>query len=281
MAPDTSEKECALLYSGGTDSTCTAMLLGERFERVHLLTFEEDATRSSAFPDANVQRLRDHFDPNRFPHQLLYIEPLLKTLSTENYLQNLRRHGLFMLSNCGFSSLSWHVRTIVYCLDNNITVAADGVTQELTHFPGHMDVVLRLFKSLYAHFGIAYENPVRDWGVPPDPRFLNRLIVNTHPAPAQEDPPLKTTGHYLYEHGILPHPNLKGSDLDRSMQHDCYPFVLFNIFVFWIYLAFHSYDEYEERMHSLFSEKTRFARSLLEDYELHGLRSALGACITQ
>lgn len=267
--------ECALLYSGGSDSTCAAALMAERHERVHLLTFEDLATRGSPAPSGNVERLRAKYGVERFVHALIPVDRLLERISYERYWANLRRHGLYMAATPGFSSLCWHVRTIAYCLDRGIRHAADGVTREFTHFPGHQDAFLRLARALYADFGITYENPVRDWETPPEKKFLDAL-VSTHgfeqDAAAR---PRRTTGAWLYEHGLMPAPDVKGSHLDQSMQHSCYPFVLFNIFVFWYCLAYRDRAHFERRCAALFADKFAVARGWLEDYRARGPQSTL------
>lgn len=275
MTASTTATECAVLYSGGTDSTCVAALMAERHARVHLLTFEDIATRGSPSPTANVERLRAKYG-DRFTHALLPTDRLLEKISYERYARNLRRHGFFMVATPGFSSLSWHARTIAYCLDHGITHAADGVTRELQHFPGHLGAVLELWRGLYKDMGIAYENPVRDWEVPPDRQFLDRLIVGAHGFGAQpETPPQRTTGVWLHERGLAPAPNVKGSRYDFAMQHACYPFVLFNIFVFWYCLAYGDMARYEERCARLFSEKVDVVRGWLLEYRRLGPRSEL------
>lgn len=285
--------EVVVLFSGGTDSTCAAALLAERFRRVHLLTFREEGTRGACLPGRNVEALRNRFGRKRFSHRLIGVDRLLRKISYDRYGSYVRRHGFFMLSTCGFSSLCWHVHTIAYCLERGIRHAADGLTRELMHFPGHMDGVLEELRGLYREFGIEYSNPVRDWDVPPDQQFLDRLIVDRHaefpqalerwlePGPARPEsgvePRGRTTGRYLYQLGLMPHPNVKGSALDRSMQHDCYPFVLFNIFAFWYYLSGHDYAQYAERMRRLFQEKIADLRPALEEYRERGPRSVLAS----
>jgi hypothetical protein len=176
-----------------------------------------------------------------------------------------------MVSTPGFSSLSWHARTLAYCLENKIGHAADGVTRELQHFPGHMEGVLALFRKLYADFGIAYENPVRDWEVPPDRQFLDRLVVSPHGFGKQPGTPTrKTTGVWLHERGLLPADDVKGSRYDFSMQHACYPFVLFNIFVFWRCLAYGDMADFERRTALLFADKVDVVRGWLSDYRREG-----------
>lgn len=250
--------------------------MAERYARVHLLTFEDVATRGSPCPTANVERLRAKYGADRFVHSLLPVDRILERISYERYARNLRRHGLYLVSTPGFSSLSWHARTIAYCLDHGIAHAADGVTKELQHFPGHLEGVLHLFGGLYADLGIAYENPVRDWEVPPDRQFLDRLVVSAHGfGPEPETPARRTTGVWLHERGLLPAPDVKGSRYDFAMQHSCYPFVLFNIFVFWYCLAYHDMAEYERRIERLFVDKIDVVRGWLLDYRRLGPRSDL------
>lgn len=269
-----------VLYSGGTDSTCAAALIAERFSRVHLLTFVERGTESSPIPRGNVSRLREKLGADRFPHRVMRIDGLLRRFSYDRYARAVARHGFFMLSTPGFSALAWHVRAIVYCLENGIRHAADGLTRELMHFPGHMDAVLRHFRALYARFGIDYSSPVRDWPTPPDRRFLDHLIVDRHGfLPPGGEERAKTTGRYLFEAGLMPHPDVKGSPADRGMQHDCYPFVVFNLFAFWLYLGFHGQEDYEDRMASLFGEKAEDASALLDDYRARGSDSVLAGLL--
>jgi len=74
------------------------------------------------------------------------------------------------------------------------------------HFPGHMPEVRALFTELYAAFEISFESPVIDWKVPPDQRFIDRLVVDRHVFAASTELQSKerTTGTWLFEKGIFP-----------------------------------------------------------------------------
>jgi hypothetical protein len=187
-----------------------------------------------------------------------------------------------MLATCGFSSLSWHVRTVIYCLEHDIKLVADGLTKELVHFPGHMDEVIELLREFYKKFGIEYVNPVRSWGVPEDRQFVDQMIVNMHGGEFMlgdaNTSSRKTTGQFLFREGFFPSPNVKGSKLDFSMQHDCYPFALYNIVAFWGFLSYCSYPEYCHRVARLMREKLEDAAEWVEDYKKHGKESTLAKC---
>jgi hypothetical protein len=254
-----------VLFSGGTDSTCSAALCADKFESVHLLTFYEKATARSPVPIENISRLRNKYGAEKFIHRMISTDRLVEKISYEKYFSHLFRFGFYMLSTPGFSSLSWHVRTIRYCLQNEIRFVFDGMTKELMHFPGHMPEIREIFARLYASFGITFTSPVISWDVPADQRFIDRLIVDrhgfsTHPSALPE---ARTTGAWLFEHEVFPHANVKGSMFDHRMQHDCYPFVVYNMFVFWLMLRFISFPRLTQSLCCLFEAKSETARAWL------------------
>lgn len=260
-------KKAVVIYSGGTDSTCVASLLAEEFDEIHLLTFFESGTANSPQPSENIRRLRLHYPKVKFINQFISTDHIVRKLYSQNFFSNLLRHQFISLCGPGLSSLSWQIRTIIYCKENNIDLVADGVTQEWLHFPGHMDSVLNQYKDLYTSYGIDYQNPVREWPVPPDRQMIEGMIVNQHDYlfPFEEDLiDLKhTTGKHLYDIGFFDHPNIKGSKKDRGMQHDCFPFILYNIMAFWIYINIEGYEKFSQRIDRFMKEKIDFAKTLI------------------
>ncbi|MCL4363753.1 hypothetical protein M1328_00775 [Patescibacteria group bacterium] len=277
------DNSCAVLYSGGTDSTCSAALMAEKFAVVHLLTFYQNKKPQTGQIEKTIAKLQKKFPKTRFVHRVIETTRLVEHLSYDRYLAYFFRHGWLVLSTPGFTTLSWHMSAIIYCRKNGVAVVADGLTRELMHFPGHMDAVIKIFKKMYEGFGISYINPVRSWKTPPDQQFIDRLIVDQHgfylPGGPAKTGLAGTTGQYLYKLGVMPNPNVKGSSLDHRMQFDCYPFVLYNMVVFWLYLNFASYENLCLKMAELFLEKTRDAKILLEGYFQKGKTSRLASLL--
>jgi len=60
-----SREACAVLFSGGTDSTCVAGLCAEKFSTVHLLTFHELATGHSPVPQRERRALTNALRPRQ------------------------------------------------------------------------------------------------------------------------------------------------------------------------------------------------------------------------
>ncbi len=264
-------ESCALLFSGGTDSTCAAAVMAENFGVLHLLTFY-DLSNPSPSPTGNVEKLSNHFTDTKFVHEFICTDSLVKHLTFDKYLSYLTKFGFLALSNCLFSSMSWHIRTLVYCLENQIKTVADGLTREMLYLPGHMDLFISEIRDLYKSFGIQYENPVRDWDVPDEQSVYDRFIVDQHgfsfPSEEKEKIKKKSTGQYLFNLGIFPHPNIKGSIYDKKMQHDCYPFILYKIMIFWVYLQIFSMPRLEKNICDLTRKKIEDIKPILESFNL-------------
>lgn len=124
-----------------------------------------------------------------------------------------------------------------------------------------------------------FSSPVIDWEVPDDQRFIEKLIVDRHGFTIQKNTKKKTTGQWLYDKNILPHPNIKGSAYDRLSQHDCYPFVVYNILVFWVFSGLIGYDKFKVGLSVFMSEKIKLAESLLNSER--SLQEALGLSFGQ
>lgn len=277
-------KKAVLLFSGGTDSTLTAALMAEEFEKVHLITYDRFGFFSALNPVINVQKLKNKFGEARFDHRVIKIDRLSKYVFYERYLRNFLRFRFFLLSNCGLCKLAMHVRTVIFCLDNKITNVCDGANQGMRLFPAQMSSVIREVRKMYARFGIEYTNPVFDFEGPPDTGFAERFhLENILPTQEKDDSYFekkkKTAGYRLFKLGLMPSDNVKGTELDRRMQPRCFQFILFNIFILWYYLHGRTYEQYEEATLRFYKEKIGFFTVLLEGYHKKGGKSRLASMI--
>lgn len=155
---------CAHQFTGGRDSTLATLMLVEKygFREIHLLTFKTELTADLDKVNKNIEKLRIHFK-NRaiIHHQIIETHDLLRTLVQSQYVKNLISYGTYNIATfCPSCRLSHHAHTIVYCLQNNISTAADGVN-ELTGFDlFQQQWAVQKMEELYKHFGISYCTPL-------------------------------------------------------------------------------------------------------------------------
>lgn len=272
--------ETAVMFSGGTDSTLTAALDAQKFDKVHLVSYDRLGLFSVTNTELNAQKLKDKFGEGKFDYHLVKIDKLTKYVFYERYIQNLRRHGFFLLSICGLCKLAMHIRTLVFCLDNKIDNVSDGANQGMNLFPAQMASVIQELKTMYAKFGINYSNPVFKFEGPQNIEFTDRLhfgrvLKGEGGGRGKVQENVNTTGCKLYELGLMPSKNVKGTDLDRKMQPRCFQFILFNIFIKWYYLYDHTHEEYVAATVKLYKEKISHLTSICEEYIERGNKSKL------
>jgi len=278
-------EEALLLYSGGTDSTLAACLLAEKYSRVRLVTFRRFGLFSTDNAAVNAEKLRVKYGAAKIVHENLPVNRLFRKVSYDRFFLNLFRHGFFLLSTCGLCKLAMHLRAAVYCLDNGIKRVSDGANKGMDLFPDQQPGVLGMLREMYASVGIEYSNPVFDFESPPDIEFGDRFHLERLPGlSAKRDAAFleqkkQTTGHKLFELGLMPSDNVKGTKLDRAMQARCFQFILFNIWLHWYYLPFSDKERYVRESDAFFGEKiVRFSR-LLGEYRERGAASRLASWV--
>jgi hypothetical protein len=275
------KNEVVLLYSGGTDSTLAACLLAEQYDRVRLITFSRFGLYSVTNPRVNVAKLKDRYGEDRFVHDIVPYDGIFRLVSYDRFLKNLFKHGFFLLSTCGLCKVAMHVRALIYCLDHGVKRLCDGANKGMELFPDQQPGVIGMLRRMYAKFGIDYTNPVFDFEGPQDIEFADRFHLERLPGLAAErnaaftENKKKTTGTRLYELGIMPSDNVKGTPLDRKMQPRCFQFILFNTWLHWYYMPYADMKQYVRESDELFREKVERFTGLLEEYVSKGKASKL------
>jgi len=263
--------EIAVAYSGGTDSTCAAAVVCERFDAVHLLTYHRLGLFSSVNSRKNAEKLQNKFGNDKVTHRIIKLSRLYDYASDERYFHYISKYGFFNLSGCGICKLAIHIRTLIWCLENNIKNACDGSTRDLYLFPTQIEKINNEVKKMYAHFDLSYETPVYNFDLPDTVDLWDKmgisekLRIQTTKEPKKQEKK-NTTGRRLYELGLMPAENVKGTALDQHMQSRCFQFILFNIYLLWAYFPWHTYEEFEKKLVSLYREKIEHFVTLIEEY---------------
>jgi len=260
------QNEIAILYSGGTDSTCAASIMAEEFKIIHLLTFKRFGLFSIENSCRNVDILKEKFPSTIFIHKIIDIDRLAKYISYSHFIQDLFKYGFFILSNCIFCGLIHHFGALIYCLDNKITNVADGSTREWPFFPTHMEKVISEFREMYTRFNIKYYTPVYNFELPSPFRFIDKIYTlrESDREINNDNPCKKTTGRYLFKLGILPSSDVKGTNLDHKMQPRCLQFILHHLYLYWYFMPLHDYSKFELITLKFLREKINYLVTLIE-----------------
>jgi len=268
--------EIVIQYSGGTDSTAATVLVAEKYDRIHLITYKHSGLAKVENSARNIEKLKELFGKDKFLHVVMDTDKIYKMVSYSEYLKNIRDHGLFVLSSCGLCHFSMHIRTLIYCLDNSITETADGANKNSDHFPTQMEPVIMEVRKMYKHFGINYSNPVFDCVFPKDLDWKHKFKL-----PGTEEPPPEgmTTGKICAGKGILEKDNIKGTPTDRKMQPRCFGFTLHNLFSLKYYIPRYGFEEYIAETTNFYKHKVEYFTREIELYLENREKSKLSQVI--
>ena len=264
-------KEIAVLYSGGTDSTCVAFLMAKEVDKVHLLVYKRFGLFSIDNIATNAKKLRERFGEDKFVYKVIDLNRLFKEVSYAKYWHNLKNYGFFMLSTCGLCKLAMHIRTLIYCLENNIKYVCDGANKNAGagYFPAQMLEVIDLIEEMYAQYGVSYSRPVFDFDEPKGITWVDKLGLEKLQLSSidtgKEETEL-TSGKILFKENLFPRENVKGTKIDHKMQARCFQLILFNIFLYWYYLPVHGSSKYKETAVNFYQEKVEYFRALIDEY---------------
>ena len=161
--PDGQGQQVSLFYSGGADSTYSAYLLAQAFERVHLLSFTHDGIANLHKPKINSDRLKARFG-DKIVHHVIDGNDIWRRLYLAPFKQDLARYGAFMNTGaCECCYLSWNAIAVVYNKRNSISNLAVGIDRDHSGFMySATDEGIEAMRRFHADYGVRYFMPVYD-----------------------------------------------------------------------------------------------------------------------
>lgn len=151
--------EISLMYSGGLDTTYTAMRLLEEHDRVHLLTFDSGVMHwVREFSTKNPAALRKSFGADRIVHSIISTRELIRLQASEIGEGMKRYHTPGVV--CTSCQFAMEVMTVAYCLEHGIPFATDGKSKAQTEVCLQTVQYCREIQRFMALFGIDYRMPL-------------------------------------------------------------------------------------------------------------------------
>jgi len=154
----------SLMYSGGLDSTVTALTLAGQYDNVHLLTYNRGyghwfVGRSRV----RVPELEKHLGRHVFTQFRASVKGLFKEIVLDSFVADFRKYkALFIV--CVGCKMAMHARSVIYNLEHGIPNVSDGSSETTAWMPDQMPVTLAEYKRLHEDYGLTYSNPVYHFG---------------------------------------------------------------------------------------------------------------------
>lgn len=151
-------KRCAVLFSGGLDSSLAVCSMVEKGFTPELLHFDHGALISNNLVSIRYNELKTVYTDYLGDIHFFNISGLFRKIALVPLEEDIKKYNVSLV--CLGCKLAMHVQSIVFCKKNDISVMADGSTERQKRYGEQREVALDFIRDLYSQYEIAYENPV-------------------------------------------------------------------------------------------------------------------------
>lgn len=172
--PTLRPREIALMFSGGVDSTATAILLAEKFDKVHLLTYKNGYGHYNHWRTANRVKELNRKLGDRFVYSLIGTKPYFDDVLVRSVVDDFKEYksGFIWCMGC---KMAMHMRSALYCLEHGLFKMTDGSNSDTDEMVEQMLISLTLIRGFYGGFGINFGTPVYE-----STRDDSRTLIGRH-----------------------------------------------------------------------------------------------------
>lgn len=176
---DVINKDFAVGYSGGLDSTLIALILGRRYSqgRAHLITVQHGHGHLfPCLPKIHVRDLKKALGEQRVIHRYAYTKREFRQMVLNHLISEYHHYGNSNFVVCLGCYLSMDVHLIAYCLEHMVPTVTYGYTPRGSEFAVmSLAETCRERRKIYDSFGLLYRIPLVEWHMEkPEERVLMR-----------------------------------------------------------------------------------------------------------
>ncbi|MBQ3519653.1 MAG: 7-cyano-7-deazaguanine synthase [Clostridia bacterium] len=151
-------KQCAMLFSGGLDSSFAACKMLEQGYDIELLHFDQGALISNNLSLIRLKELSEAYPKAKINIHNLNTSGLFRKVALTTLESDILKYKISLV--CLGCKLAMHIQSIIFCKNNGITVIADGATKRQNRYSEQREIAIEYIKKLYNEYGIEYLNPV-------------------------------------------------------------------------------------------------------------------------
>ena len=165
------KNEVAVMFSGGIDSLLASVLLLQKYDRVHLITFDKGYLEFGIKNNTpNVERLKTTFGEDRITHQVIDIKQIVKRISVSKIVRDRKDYNI-EIRWCVGCRLSMNTGGLLYALENNLIGYADGSNREqipseasLTGTAENYPSIVNRLKKFALEYAVHFMTPTYEFG---------------------------------------------------------------------------------------------------------------------
>ncbi len=164
------------MFGGGVDSTASAVMLAEHYDKVHLATYRNGyghwyPPRSQMRVDELNRRLGD-----RFTFSLISTKGYFDDVVVNSVLDDYKRYrsGFIWFMGC---KMAMHMRTVLFCLEHGLPHATDGSNSDTSEMVEQSLLSLSLIRFFYEDHTVDFGTPVYEIRRAKSPQLITELGI--------------------------------------------------------------------------------------------------------
>lgn len=165
------KNEVAVMFSGGIDSLLASVLLQQKYDRIHLITFDKGYLEFGIKNNVpNVNLLKTTFGEDRITHQVIDIKQIVKRISVSKIFKDRKDYNI-EIRWCVGCRLSMNTGGLLYALENNLIGYADGSNREqipseasLTGTAENYPSIVNRLKKFAMEYAVHFMTPTYEFG---------------------------------------------------------------------------------------------------------------------
>lgn len=150
----------ALLFSGGRDSSLACVMLAKKGYKIHLLTFNNGTIINLDLAERRYKELEKIFPDTIIARKVIPSYGLFKEIALIPIEKDFKKYENNLL--CMGCKLAMHVISLIYCLENKISIIADGYTYYQRTWIEQMPEAIQAVRKFHGEYKVKYVNPVYD-----------------------------------------------------------------------------------------------------------------------
>ena len=165
------KNEVAVMFSGGIDSLLASVVLLEKYDKVHLITFDKGYLEFGVKNNApNVERLRATYGVDRIGHEVVDIKDIVKRISVSKVLKDRKKYNI-ETRWCVGCRVGMQTGGMIYALEHDLIGYADGSNREqipsdanLTGTAENYPSIVNRTKAFAMEYAVHFITPTYEYG---------------------------------------------------------------------------------------------------------------------
>jgi hypothetical protein len=171
------KNEVAVMFSGGIDSLLASVLLQQKFDKVHLITFDKGYLEFGVKNNLpNVDRLKATYGADRITHEVIDLKDVVKRIAVKKIFKDRKKYNM-ETRWCVGCRMGMNTGGLLYALEHNLIGYADGSNREqvpsdanLTGTAENYPSIVNRHKNFAMDYAVHFITPTYEYGTREDRR---------------------------------------------------------------------------------------------------------------